>query len=98
MTLKTLLRLLKKLILSPVRRLWNFLIDYTGFGAPFVKAISVVLMLIVMAYPWWSYPLWLSLAQSVTLLQQYVIYVVWLSQWLIVIIVAAAIGYVMENR
>jgi len=72
-------------------------VDYSGQFAFIVKAIPVIIMLVIIAYPWWSYPLWLSLSMTLKEPYSYIIYVVWLSQWVLVGLFALAVEYVRES-
>ena len=79
--------------LKPILKVFNWTTDYAGFGAAFVKPIPVLLMLLVISYPGWSFPLWLAWARSVTQLWQYVIYVLWLIQFPVIFSVGVFAGY-----
>jgi len=46
------------LIIKVIR--WS--INYVGLGAEFVKLIPILLMVIIVIYPLWSYPLWVWFA------------------------------------
>jgi hypothetical protein len=84
--------------LKPFLKVSKWAIDYTGFGAEFVKPIPVLLMLVVISHPLWSFPMWLMLAHSVTRLWQYVIYVLWIIQLPFILWGGAFVGYYIAGK
>ena len=91
------LRLCKLAVIKHLVSLFWKCVDYSGQFAFIVKAIPVIIMLVIIAYPWWSYPLWLSLSMTLKEPYSYIIYVVWLSQWVLVGLFALAVEYVRES-
>lgn len=82
-----------KLLLKKAISIWHYLIDYSGFGASFVKAFIVSLMLLFITYPVWSYPFWLKLSMMFSEAWQVLVLMAWLGQWGLVGILGFTIEY-----
>jgi len=75
--------------------LWSA--SYSGRFAFIVKAIPAIMMLIVIAYPWWSLPLWISLSLKVGEPWCYAVYATWILQWIPTALFAFAVEYLREK-
>jgi hypothetical protein len=76
--------------------LWSA--SYSGRFAFIVKAIPAIMMLIIVAYPWWSFPLWISLSLKVGEPWCYGVYAVWVFQWIPTALFALAVEYLREKN
>ena len=95
--LVAILNFLKKLI-SPFTRLFSFATDYAGRGAEMMKIIPVLMITLGIMYPLWSFPLYLWLAVTYGEPLNYILYTLWISQILIIVIVVACLDYIRKNR
>jgi hypothetical protein len=56
------------------------------------------MILIVIAYPWWSLPLWISLSLKVGEPLCYAVYAIWILQWIPTALFAFAVEYLREKN
>ena len=86
-----------KKIFSYVAGFTEWMLDYEGLGAPLVKALYVILLLIVLMYPWWSYPLWINFGLWLGKAWSIIALTLWLIQWPTLFLLAAYVKYRMEG-
>jgi len=88
--------LVSTLLKLPIR-LFTWASDYTGPLASLVKAVPILMMFAVVLYPWWSLPFWMTLSLAVGEPLNYIVYVVWLGQWVITAVIAFTVAYIKET-
>lgn len=86
-----------KKIFSYVAGFTEWMLDYEGLGAPLVKALYITLLLIVLMYPWWSYPLWINFGLWLGKTWSIIALTLWLIQWPTLFLLTAYIKYRMEG-
>lgn len=89
-------RSLLMFVLNPLRRFITWTVEYDGFAAELVKCIPVVLMAACIFYPWYTYPLWVWLGYSLGSSLNYLVYALWLTQFVLAAIGSAVIRYLQE--
>jgi hypothetical protein len=78
--------------------LWNWSVDYCGFGAEFVKAIPVLIQVAIIGYPLWSLPIFLGVSQGLPRILQYGVYGLWVGQWCVIAVLGYAMDFSMHHR
>jgi hypothetical protein len=83
----------KRTVQSYLISFLSWTVDYSGIGAEFVKALPVILVLLCVTYPWWSFPFWLRLSLLCGEPLCYVIYALWVGQWFILGLISFTVAY-----
>lgn len=88
----TLEAVLVKLYRLPIK-LWNWTVNYAGFGATFIKLIPVVIEVLIISYPVLTYTYILGWSQTLTPAWQLLTLILWFVQFPTIFIVTAWTEY-----
>ena len=74
--------------------IWTFFIEYSGFGAIWVKTLGIVIEALIILSPIAIYPYIIMRPSPVC----YVLYAVWIGSWIGLTVVVAMMEYVRDYR
>ncbi|MDI6846528.1 MAG: hypothetical protein QMD23_00110 [Candidatus Bathyarchaeia archaeon] len=72
--------------------------DYSGTGAELVKAIPAFIIAIMVCYLIWSFPIYLWLSLTYGPPTSYIIYILWIGQFLIFNAIITYMDYVWKRK
>ncbi|MEM2144813.1 MAG: hypothetical protein QW667_03560 [Candidatus Bathyarchaeia archaeon] len=89
--------LLRKII-SPFIKLFSVTSNYTDRGAEVVKVIPVLMIFFLITYPLWSLPVYIWLAVTYGEPLNYILYALWITQIVIILLVNAYFEYLRKHK